>query len=145
MNRAQRRKMRKAADTVAARFASACYDYTPKGRLVRVTHPRAVALLEKAFAHMLRTGAASHVVKLTQQDGSTFPRGTHNALPYPAPYWLAVGLDREGRGTYALEQIDIRGADAVTERRLAEAQVLARLARHTCYAGFPMPMAEGRA
>jgi hypothetical protein len=34
MNRAQRRKMRKAADGIAARFASACYDYTPEGRLV---------------------------------------------------------------------------------------------------------------
>lgn len=145
MNRAQRRKMRKAADGIAAGFASACFDYTPEGRLVRVTHPRAVALLERAFAHMLRTGATSHVVKLTQQDGETFPRGTQHALPYPAPYWLAVGLDAEGRGTYAMEQIDIRGADAVTERRLAEAQVLERLARHTCYAGFPVSMTEGRA
>jgi hypothetical protein len=32
--------------------------------------------------------------------------------------------------------------DAVTERRTAEAQVLAR---HTCYAGFSVSMTEGRA
>ena len=56
MNRQQRRKMQAQAQQTAAVLAGCCADCDSNGKLVAVDHPRAVALLQRAFTVMLQQG-----------------------------------------------------------------------------------------
>lgn len=137
MNRAERRKARATAGKVAGIFARCCADYDRTGKQQKVTHPRAIALLERAFTVMLQNGGEPHTIELTQKDAATFPRGADTKAPEDCPSWLAVGVDREGRGTYTLRHSKVFGPDTHTAKRIAIAEAQADLAKHTAYPGFP--------
>lgn len=143
MNRKQRRLIKSNAPTVAAQMAGQAYDYTPAGRLMRVTHPVAVAALTRAFQHMLANGCEAHTTRLSSTTAEAFPRGA--PTPAGATSYLAVGLDPDGRGTYSIRSIMTPGAPANLADLLNRRAALLHLQELTKTRGFPMGEPEGRA
>lgn len=139
--RAQRARLRLDADRSAALLARFTLDLAPGAGALPVSDPRAVRALEQGFRHVLRHGGAPHVVRLPEETALAFPsRGG----PPPAgwAHYLAVGLDRAGRGTFVLRPIRARAPDAVTARRAIEARMLAELRLHLNDTG-PLQAPEG--
>ncbi len=145
MNRHQRRQAMKNADKLASKMAASCADYTATGHLTRVTHPRAVKLLTRAFAELLRAGEPTQVIKLTQADAQCFSRASQAAAPDDCPSWLGVCLDVDGRGVYHINTFALLDAEPLAERRAAEHLVNLRLAHEAQKPGFPMPTTAGNA
>ena len=142
LNRAQRRAFKRQAAATAALLASRCYDYDQGGAVVAVTHPRAVAALARAFTLLLRFGGAPVAVPLSQAEAEGFPRWRANRIP-DGVTWLAVGMDLEGRASYALQAAS-SPAPALAHHA-AEARALADLARICATRGFPIGATRGRA
>lgn len=127
MNRAQRRRCAARADATAAILARTTHDRGEDGAARHVADPLAQAALRRAFAHVLRHGEGCHVMRLSAREAAAFPSPPDTGGGGGA--WLAVGFDRDGRGTYALRGLHVAGApDALAERRLIEAAMLAELA-----------------
>jgi len=139
MNRRERRKSRATAKAVAAVFARHCADYDAEGKLAKVRHPRAVALLERAFTVMLQNNCEPHVIQITQDDARAFPSGNKSKVPDNCSSWLGVALDVESRGTYSLRHCMVPGAPQSIQKQIAIAETKAALKVQTDKAGFPTP------
>lgn len=138
--RQQRRRIKANAPAIARELATSCYDYADSGKLVRVDHPEAVKALQRAFLHMLRNGLEPHVTRISAQTASVFPRGhfKDQGLPADAASYLAVGMDRENRGTYSLRQIHTPHAPPQLAEMANRSKALTCLQPHTETRGFPI-------
>lgn len=143
--RTERRKMRACAKTVAPLLARSCLDSDPRtGRKTAVDHPRAVAVLERAFNRLMTEAGEIQIIALTEETAGTFPAYDPGRIPPGAKPWLAVGLDLDGRGTFTVRHVLAPFApDATTERRAAELALKAELAPHLARSGWAK--VEGRA
>ncbi len=141
-NRAQRRAMKATAQAAAALLASRCYDYQGGGDLVRITAPQSIAALTRAFALLLRAGGKPVAVPIAKAEAQGFPRWS-GPLALDGVTWLAVGMDKEGRASYALQTafspVNPFAHEAARERALHN------LAQVCATAGFPMGEPRGRA
>ena len=147
MNRQTRRRLAAHADALSVLLARSCLGYGRCVRPVLVQDARAVRALESAFARMLRGGGEPLVVEVTQEVAAAFPlqRGGDAILSRLAKAWLAVGIDREGRATYAMRRLCIAGVSPSEERDLAEVAMLGELAKELNAPGFPVGSSMGRA
>ncbi len=115
------------ADATAACLAGTTYDRGRDGRAAHVADPLAQAALRRGFAHVLRHGGDCRVMRLSAREAAAFPSPIPDAARSDA--WLAVGFDRDGRGSYALRAVRVDDApDATAERRMIEAAMTAELA-----------------
>ena len=140
MNRSIHRLMRANAETLAGAMAKTSMDYDREGRLIRVRDARALDVLRRAFAAMLRQGGEPVVMPITFEAASGFPRSetVPDHMAGCTRPWLAVGMDRRGAATYAMRYIGIVGVSGEEARDLAEVKMLAELARETNLSGFPV-------
>lgn len=139
--RTQRRLMRRKAGETAARMARCCHDFHGSA-LVPVTAAPAIAALTRAFTLLLRAGGQSMAVPISEAEALGFPRPARDRPP-GAVTWLAVGLDPEGRGTYALHSA--ASPDRASAHEVARSLALSRLALTAAAAGFPMGATKDRA
>lgn len=146
-NRSARRAMRAAATDVAARAAAACYDYTASGALVRVSDPRAVAVLRRAFAMMLRSGEPV-TLQISEAEAASFPRwsGADAGMVHVMAAWIDV----DGRCAYHIRSGAMRDpatgeTHAALSADLVDALARASLAELCATSGFPIDKTEGRA
>lgn len=147
MNRNDRRAMRAKAKEVAAKAAAQTYDYSNDGRLIRVSDPRAVGVLRRAFEAILRTGQPV-TMEISEAEARAFPRWEDSSAGMA--HVLAAWIDAGGCCSYAVRSVAAR--DMLTGELhhlasvdLAEAAACKRLAEITQYGGFPIGQAEGRA
>lgn len=138
-NRHQRRANRARAKIVATVLAASCQDFSGDGRRVAVTDPRAVGALRRAFTLMLRQSRPLSM-QISEAEAQGFPRWSEGNAGMA--HVLAVALDPEGRGSYALRScgaIDNRTGRAcpAVAADLAEQRALEGLAEINRYAGFP--------
>lgn len=105
---------------MARRLALACLD----AQAIPVIDLQAARVLARAFDAMLRTGGTAFVTRVTIIESRALKRCTGAAGP-----WLVVGLDGRGRGVIALDTLWVGAANTAWLRRLAEAAMLAKLAR----------------
>lgn len=141
LSRAQRRAYRANAKATAATLASHCYDFEAGG-LVRITHPEAKAALTRAFTRMLQADCRPLALPLSKAEAEAFPRYHGQAVP-DGVAWLAVGIDLDGRGTYAMHTAT--GPDRALAHDAARAMALARVADLAATRGFPIIEPRGRA
>ena len=146
-NRQARRTNKAQAKATAEKAASRTYDFTPDGKLVRVTDPRAIGVLRRAFEMMLRR-VQPLTLEISEGEASAFPRWhpTHAGMTHV----LAVYLDREGRCSYALRSCTARDVATGEVHPLASAEAATQAARAGLAAicaqrGFPIATTEGRA
>lgn len=137
LTRAQRRAMKSKAPATAAVMAACCFDFLRDG-MKPITHPQAVAALTRAFRRMIEAGGKPVAIPVSEAEALGFPERKADHLPGGVT-WLAVGLDVQGRGSYALHtaQSDARPVAHEVARSLA----LARLAEVCASPGFPSPFA----
>lgn len=140
-NRAQRRAMKMNAKATAAKLAARCYDFH-RGVIVPVTDKRAIAVLTRAFTLLLRAGGRPMAVPITEAEALGFPGHEITRLPGGVTC-LAVGIDTEGRASYALQSA--AGLDRAAAHDAARDRALSRLAGICATPGFPMGEAKGRA
>lgn len=133
MNRETRRAMKRDAPTNADKLAKCCLDFQGAA-LVKVTDPKAVAALRRAFRRMLEAGGHAVAVPISEEEANGFPRYAENRIAGGVS-WLAVGLDPSNRGSYALQSATSNfrpvAHDAAKERALAN------LALICAVPGFP--------
>lgn len=141
LSRAQRRAYRAKAAATAATLASCCYDFDAGG-LVRITRPEAKAALTRALARMLKADCRPLALPLSKAETEAFPRYHGRGLP-DGVAWLAVGIDPDGRGTYAMQFAT--GPDRGLAHDAAREMALARVADLTTTRGFPTTKPKGRA
>lgn len=139
--RAQRRLMKRKAGETAACMARCCHDFHGSA-MVPITAAPAIAALTHAFTLLLHAGGRSMAVPISESEALGFPRPARDRPP-GAVTWLAVGLDPEGRGTYALHSA--ASPDRASAHEAARSLVLSRLALTAAAAGFPMGATEARA
>jgi hypothetical protein len=94
------------------------------------THPKAVAALTRAFRRLIEAGGKPLAIPVSEAEALGFPERQPDHLPGGVT-WLAVGLDVQGRGTYALHSA--LPEDKATAHEVA----LARLAEVCSFPGFP--------
>ena len=139
-NRAQRRAMKATTQAAAALMATRCYDFHAGGDLVRITDPQYIVALTRAFTLLLRFGGTPVAVPIAETEARGFPRWRDDVAPGGVT-WLAVGMDRDGRASYALQSasspLNALAHDAARERALGN------LAHICATAGFPMGEARG--
>ncbi|MEZ5913452.1 MAG: hypothetical protein R3D84_15530 [Paracoccaceae bacterium] len=144
LNRAQRRAMRAQADTLAARLAKSAFNCHDAGIEV-IAHPVAVAALHRAFRRSLEAGGKPVALPLSHREAEAFPGHEDFApealagLDTDTPAFaacLAVGLDPEGRGAFAVHRaVSTHTAGA---HEAARSKALARLRAIAAEAGFPL-------
>lgn len=146
-NRQGRRAKKAQAKATAEKAASRTYDFTRDGKLVRVTDPRAIRVLRRAFEMMLRR-MQPLTLEISEGEASKFPRWhpTHAGMTHV----LAVYLDREGRCSYALRSCTARDVATGEVHLLASAEAATQAAKAGLAAicaqrGFPITTTEGRA
>lgn len=143
--RDERRQMRAHAKTLAPLFARTCANRDPRtGKTELVSHPQAVAALERIFRLVLIEGGAVQIMRLSEATAAAFPAFDPATIPAGSKAWLAAGLeDVDGRGTFSIRHISSHGSPhALTDRRIAEAAMLAELSPSLSRSGWP---AEARA
>lgn len=133
LTRAQRRAMKSKAPATAAVMAACCFDFLKDG-MKPITHPHAVAALTRAFRRMIEAGGKPVAIPVSEAEALGFPERKADHLPGGVT-WLAVGLDVQGRGTYALHSAE--SEDKATAHEVARTLALARLAEVCATAGFP--------
>lgn len=137
MNREERRRLAAKAPALARLAAASTFDMGEDG-LRPVIQRQAMAALQRAFERMLKAGGQPMAVPLSEAEASAFP--AYCALPTPgAVHALAVGLDVDGRGTYALQSA--AGANKAQAHEVARSLALARLAELMAIRGFRAPLA----
>jgi len=141
MNRQQRRAVKAVAEGAAEELSRLAYDYTPQGQLVRVTHPKAVAALKRAFLLMIDNGCKPQVTRIAPDTAEAFPRATRP--PEGVSCYLAVGLDPDARGTYSLRNITTPDAPPEVEEQLNRRAALAHLQPLIARRGFPQATGSG--
>lgn len=147
MNRQARRQLAANADTLSVLMAATCLGYAPGKATALVRNARAVQVLQAAFAKMMRGGGEPQVVQIAKEVADAFPLQRKGDVDFAdlAKAWLAVGIDREGRGTYAMRRLVIRGVSPTEERDIAEVAMLGELARELNMPGFPISTSSRRA
>lgn len=133
LNRSQRRAMKSRAPATAAVMAACCFDFLKDG-MKPITHPQAVAALTRAFRRMIEVGGKPVAIPVSEAEALGFPERKPDHLPGGVT-WLAVGLDVQGRGTYALHSA--LSEDKPTAHEVARTLALARLAEVCSFPGFP--------
>ena len=133
--------MKRHDKTTAAKLASRCYDFH-KGAVIPVTDPRAIAALARAFTLLLRSGGEPLAVPLSEAEALGFPNHERDRVP-DGVTWLAVGMDAEGRASYATHSA--AAASKAVAHEVARDLALSRLAGVCATPGFPMGEARGRA
>lgn len=133
-NRAQRRVLKHNAKAAAAQLARRCYDYRAGGGMAPVIHPGAVAALTRAFTLLLHRCGEPVAVPIAKVEAEGFPRWPDDVAPVGVT-WLAVGVDMEGRASYALQSAANPSLDLAHEA--ARAKALAELERVCATRGFP--------
>lgn len=133
------RKAKKNPRKLARKLARDVYDYSLPGLLVRVSHPKAVKALEKAFTFLFQNNGEPHMRLLEPEVAKTFPNGRKpDWMPESARSWLAVGLDPQGRVAHIIHHTATPEArDFREERAVAERLVMAELRKHCSTAGIP--------
>lgn len=116
---------RNQAKAVARLVASAAYDRDKAGDLVRVSDPKAVGLLEQAFAQLILRGGKPFAMQISASEAAAFP--SHDPVE-GGSYAIAVGFDVETRATFSTA-----GAAAVRGDQPIEA---AEVARHVAMMGL---------
>lgn len=133
MNRKNRRAAKAAAERTAELLARSVCDIGPGGLPVRITDPQAIKLLARGFLHSMRHNLAPHLMRVSPEVARTFPRyGRSEAAQGEGwSYWLAVGFDRLGRGTFLLKPVLVEGVEDPTAlRRILEARLFGELREH---------------
>ena len=133
MNRKDRRRLAAKASANAAIMAACCFDFLKDG-MKPITHPQAVAALTRAFRRMLEAGGRPIAIPVSETEALGFPERRRAYLPGGVT-WLAVGLDVQGRGSYALHSAE--ADDRAVAHEAARTLALAELARVCSFAGFP--------
>lgn len=146
-NRSARRARRIAARELAAQAAAATYDYTASGDLVRVTDPRAIAVLRRAFAMTLRS-MEPITLQISEAEAASFPRWS--GADAGMIHVLAAWTDVDGRCAYhirsgAMRDLATGDTHAALSVDLVEALARASLAELCATSGFPIDKTEGRA
>lgn len=141
-NRAQRRMMKAHAKPAAALMAARCFDFHAGGDLVAITAPLAVAALTRAFTLLLRFGGRPVAVPIAEDEARGFPGWRDDVAPSGVT-WLAVGMDREGRASYALQTAS--SPVLACAHDAAREKALRNLAQVCATAGFPMGPVVGPA
>ncbi len=146
--RAERRKLLRAATKAAKAAARNAFDYTPDGKLTRVTNPRAIARLEKAYLTfveiMVQLGEpVPFIVPLDEDDAKAFPRYDPKENPPGSRSWLAVSLDVEGRFTHVMQHIVPPGRGETEDNAFAATVLLETLEDRAAHPGFPITEPEG--
>jgi hypothetical protein len=142
LSRAQRRAMKRKAPANAAFMAACCFDFLKDG-MKPITAPQAIAALTRAFRRLIEAGGQPVAVPVTEAEALGFPERQADHLQ-GAVTWLAVGLDVQGRGSYALHSA--LSPDRATAHDVARTLALAQLAEVCAYPGFPKvaaPKAKG--
>lgn len=134
MSRAQRRAMKAKAKPTAAVLARHCYDFERGGNLVRVSDPRALAALGRAFELLLRNGGHPLALPVSDEAAAGFPNWHRDRAPGGVT-WLAVGMDRDGRASYCLQSASSTTRAAAHDA--ARAKALQRLGGLCQTSGFP--------
>jgi hypothetical protein len=125
------------AKAISVRLSETAMDYDSRGALVRVSDPRAQAVLRRAFELLLRAGGRPQVLQLAAAEAAAFPRGC-SAPEVGATPWLAVGVDAAGLATYCLRWAQMQDLDPETRRACVEAVMLHVLAQACSNPGFPV-------
>ena len=140
MNRTARRALKRDAPDMAEKLANSCLDYQG-GALVKVTDPKAIAALRRAFRRMIEAGAKPLALPITEEEANGFPRHASNRIKGGVS-WLAVGFDPASRGAYALQSATSTFRPAAHDA--AKEKALANLAMICAAPGFPpMPKNTG--
>ena len=126
-NRAARRARKANAVSIATTLSALCYDFREDGTAVRVSDAKAVAALKRAFVLMLRADGNPVAVPLSDVEAQAFIDGSVT--------WLAVGLDPDNRGAYALQSA--KADSLAVAHDAARALALARLSDVSGSRGFP--------
>lgn len=100
---------------------------------MQVTDPNALGALRRGLTPMLRTGGNPVALPVSKAEAYGFPLHKDRQIP-GGKTWLAVGLDRDGRGSYALHSV--RAEDGVAAHDVARTLALARLDRLAKTQGF---------
>lgn len=105
MNRATRRKHAAQAPLLARIMAASALDLTAR-QPVPVERAAALAALERGFRLLLRGKARGPMaIPLSQAEAIAFPNPSDPGLVQRGASWLAVGLDADGRGCWAVETV----------------------------------------
>lgn len=105
MNRAARRKLAAQAPHLSRIMAASALDLTAR-KPVPVSQGPALLALERGFRLLLRTRQNGPVaIPLSQAEATAFPNPTDPGLVRRGASWLAVGLDPDGRGCWAVETV----------------------------------------
>ena len=108
---------------------------------MRITAPQSVAALTRAFTPLLRFGGEPVAVPIAKAEAQGFPRWS-DAFALDGVTWLAVGMDRQGRASYALQTASSPFNPFAHEA--ARERALRNLAQVCATAGFPMGEARGK-
>ena len=109
---------------LAARFI---HDAGAEGAAVRVTNPRALRVLERAFLRALTGKGEPQVMQVSQDVAGAFQRSGERQ-PEAEAFYLAVGLDCQGRGAFLLRPVPARRGDVPAPARCpVEARMLVDL------------------
>lgn len=118
----------------AEMLAKCCYDIR-EGKLVRVSSPIAIKVLERAFAMLIRAKGQPVTITVTKDEAGGFPRYSDEILP-KGVWCLATGLDGEGKACYALQAA--QHEDHELAQAAARALALSKLAVTCSTPGFPI-------
>jgi hypothetical protein len=142
LNRQQRRHAAKRFAPELARSFLQVSIPADRGRPVMPVHgEKAVRVLTRALAQLIQT-AQPHCMRLTPDEAMGFPGQDPEALQGGEP-WLAVGIDRDGRATYALRYVAPQTGDRMAVRRLVEHFMFRELAVLCAASGLGAGMVEG--
>jgi hypothetical protein len=133
-NRADRRRMRRGADRIAAVLAASALQ--PDGRARAVTNTNARRVLTDGFAAVLRNNCRPITMRITPLQAASLPG--YCRTPPGAQWWAAFGLDVDGRGTWVTRWALIEGLPPDEARDLVEVRLLADLAREANVSGLPV-------
>lgn len=133
MNRTARRALKRDAPGMAEKLANSCLDFHG-GVLVKVTDPKAIAALRRAFRRMIEAGGEPLALPISEDEANGFPRHAANRIEGGVS-WLAVGLDPANRGAYALQSAGSNFRPAAHDH--AKEKALANLALICAAPGFP--------
>lgn len=138
--------MRAKACEAATKAAAQTYDFNEAGQLTRVTDPRAVAVLRRAFTTMIRQGRPLSF-QLSEAEAAAFPRWTGRSAGMV--HALAVWIDAGGHCAYAIRSVaavDLMTGEPreMVAAEVAETAARKRLAEITRYGGFPIAVRNAR-
>lgn len=136
--RAERALTKAEADRTAALLARFVLDIGGDGQSQLVSNPRAVAILQQAFRHVLRHGLEPHVMRLSDDTARAFLKEGEEPSA-GASYYLAAGLDVAGRASFLMRPFRVRGATSPAHaRRVIEDLLIGELRQHLADAS-PLP------